>query len=295
MENKNEKEVLMGYIYRIGNKCMSLNCSCCQFDNKSTFPLKEGATIPPLHDGCDCYLVEDRNDKEANMQSVEEGKARLIVKRIVADMVRDQSVPLGCEWESLNAETREAWVSGWIKIASEVLGEEVEPLPWQKVVEEICKAQGYEDVMAHVAIDWMVEKGDTACTMGPPRLALVNCNCEEPTECEWCCGAEKLTHRVKQAKQEAEAKTETDEQEKPPLSEVQAFSMYSSWAEHFVRGMEGLGATKVSVPMSPNGSIAVEFERGKPIAKTCPDCGKEMLGGAAQWSCISCGHIEKRQ
>jgi len=195
------------------------------------------------------------------MQSVEEGKARLIVKRIVADLARYQSDPLSSEWESLNPATRDDWVARWTVIAEEVLGEEVEPPAWDKFLAKICNEQGYGVVMEMLAYYWQIDKGNEARTIGPHRDLLVGCDCEEGQSCEWCCGTHMLTHRVKRAMLEAEAKTETDEQVKPPLSEVQTFSMYSSWAEHFIRGMEGLGATKVSVPMSPNGSASVEFPK----------------------------------
>jgi len=251
----------MGQVFRIGNRCMSIHCSCCQYDNK---PIKDGAPTPPLHDGCDCYLIEKLDNKEVLMQSVEEGKARLIVKRIVADLAIDQSVPLSCEWESLNPETREAWVKSWTDIAREVLGEEVEPIDPLRAVDDLCKQIGHDNVMNRASLDWMVNEVGSRI-VGQKRSDLISCSCGGDGDgCEWCSGADGVTLRVKQAMEEAERpkeEKETHEEYGGDPNVWNQFLFHTGWTESFVDRMRERGAVKIDVPMGPTGSISVVFPK----------------------------------
>lgn len=219
-------------------------------------------SVPPLHDGCDCYLVEDRINKEVDMQSVEEGKARLIAKRISARIA--EGPILGKAWEELNPETRESVVNELGKIASEVLGEEVEPPAWDKFLAKVCNEQGYGVVMEMLAYYWQIDKGNEARTIGPHRDLLVECDCEEGESCEWCCGTHMLTHRVKRAMEEADRPKEEKETHEKYGGNPQVWSQFvfhTGWTEGFVDRMRERGAVKVVVPVSPTGSIAVEFPK----------------------------------
>jgi len=197
----------------------------------------------------------------------------LIVKRITTRIA--ESPILGTAWGGYRPETRESVVDEFRRIAAEVLGEEVEPDPLRQL-DFALRSLGSKEVMEHAAANFAALAGDSACTIGPRREDLVMCECDDD-HCEWCCETGKLTHRVKQAK---------DEHEHPPKpTEKKGEQMeWDHWDEIvntegpaycFIENMRRLGAVRIDVPASKSGSFSVEFERGKPPATPDPGGGDE--------------------
>lgn len=46
----------MGMVFVTAGACEKLDCDCCRLDSKR---IEEGDPVPPLHEGCTCYLVSE--------------------------------------------------------------------------------------------------------------------------------------------------------------------------------------------------------------------------------------------
>ena len=85
--------------------------------------------------------------------------------------------------------------------------EEVE----KRIVQEVASQLGYGHLMSLASSLWReklkkdnLEGGEF--TVGPCTSQTVPCQCKQPAQCDWCCGSQWLTKKVKEIKEQIESK-----------------------------------------------------------------------------------------
>ncbi len=79
---------------------------------------------------------------------------------------------------------------------------------WREL-EPICEGFGYGATMQLASDQWGIKLATIGATggelrVGPCVAQTVECGCDVPHQCEWCCGSQWLTKHVKAIKQLSE-------------------------------------------------------------------------------------------
>ena len=72
---------------------------------------------------------------------------------------------------------------------------QIEKSDW-KYVRVLGDVIGYGNMMDLASRIWQEIVGNAAFVVGPPKAMTVECPCESPKDCDWCCGTNWVTKAV---------------------------------------------------------------------------------------------------